>query len=158
MTSNPRHSLPPRLRAHQPTRFATAQESTPSPSPGIRMRLSAGVPCSNSARGASFLNAVSRTLPLKPSCPPSRIRLGRAETCPKSVQRPMQGFGSALDSLHRDTSRAGPLVPDILEGKGSLVEAVRRLENGSIFLKQVEHTPNQKPDMAEAASVLRCGR
>src|SRR4051812_36830211 len=28
MTSNPRHSLPPRLRAHQPTRFATAQESS----------------------------------------------------------------------------------------------------------------------------------
>src|SRR3954462_11624248 len=38
MTSNPRHSLPPRLMAHQPTRFATAQESTPSPSPGIRIR------------------------------------------------------------------------------------------------------------------------
>src|SRR4051812_27373585 len=37
MTSNPRHSLPPRLMAHQPTRFATAQESTPSPSPGIRI-------------------------------------------------------------------------------------------------------------------------
>src|SRR4051795_4087636 len=37
MTRNPRHSLPPRLRAHQPTRFATAQESTPSPSPGPRM-------------------------------------------------------------------------------------------------------------------------
>src|SRR4051794_12735145 len=37
MTSNPRHGLPPRLRAHQPTRFATAQESKPSPSPGIRM-------------------------------------------------------------------------------------------------------------------------
>src|SRR4051794_33940994 len=37
MTSNPRHSLPPRLMAHQPTRFATAQESKPSPSPGIRI-------------------------------------------------------------------------------------------------------------------------
>src|SRR5919107_2571671 len=37
MTSNPRHSLPPRLMAHEPTRFATAQESKPSPSPGIRM-------------------------------------------------------------------------------------------------------------------------
>src|SRR3954454_8050823 len=37
MTSNPRHGLPPRLMAHQPTRFATAQESTPSPSPGIRI-------------------------------------------------------------------------------------------------------------------------
>src|SRR4051812_29005656 len=37
MTRNPRHSLPPRLMAHQPTRFATAQESTPSPSPGIRI-------------------------------------------------------------------------------------------------------------------------
>src|SRR3954469_10237957 len=33
MSSNPRHSLPPRLMAHQPTRFATAPESTPSPSP-----------------------------------------------------------------------------------------------------------------------------
>src|SRR3954471_21387229 len=43
MTSNPRHSLPPRLRAHQPTRFATAQESKPSPSPGIRMICSARV-------------------------------------------------------------------------------------------------------------------
>src|SRR3954465_11675840 len=41
MTSNSRHSLPPRLMAHQPTRFATAQESTPSPSPGIRMRRAA---------------------------------------------------------------------------------------------------------------------
>ena len=39
MTRNPRHSLPPRLMAHQPTRFATAQESKPSPSPGIRIRL-----------------------------------------------------------------------------------------------------------------------
>src|SRR3954471_904621 len=39
MTSNPRHSLPPRLMAHQPTRFATAQESTPSPSPGARIRV-----------------------------------------------------------------------------------------------------------------------
>src|SRR5215207_486943 len=39
MTSNPRHGLPPRLMAHQPTRFATAQESKPSPSPGIRMTL-----------------------------------------------------------------------------------------------------------------------
>src|SRR5215218_2222931 len=38
MTSNPRHGLPPRLMAHQPTRFATAQESKPSPSPGIRVR------------------------------------------------------------------------------------------------------------------------
>src|SRR3954453_18970015 len=38
MTSNSRHGLPPRLMAHQPTRFATAQESKPSPSPGIRMR------------------------------------------------------------------------------------------------------------------------
>src|SRR4051795_7528071 len=37
MISNPRHSLPPRLMAHQPTRFATAQESKPSPSSGIRM-------------------------------------------------------------------------------------------------------------------------
>src|SRR5215218_4728584 len=37
MTSNPRHGLPPRLMAHQPTRFTTAQESKPSPSPGIRM-------------------------------------------------------------------------------------------------------------------------
>src|SRR4051795_2730089 len=37
MISNPRHSLPPRLMAHQPTRFATAQESTPSPSPGPRI-------------------------------------------------------------------------------------------------------------------------
>src|SRR3954468_21219543 len=37
MTSNSRHGLPPRLMAHQPTRFATAQESKPSPSPGPRM-------------------------------------------------------------------------------------------------------------------------
>src|SRR4051794_35281413 len=37
MISNSRHGLPPRLMAHQPTRFATAQESKPSPSPGIRM-------------------------------------------------------------------------------------------------------------------------
>src|SRR4051794_3588030 len=37
MISNPRHGLPPRLTAHQPTRFATAQESKPSPSSGIRM-------------------------------------------------------------------------------------------------------------------------
>src|SRR3954453_24076198 len=37
MISNPRHGSPPRLMAHQPTRFATAQESTPSPSPGARM-------------------------------------------------------------------------------------------------------------------------
>src|SRR3954471_7715144 len=38
MTSNSRHGLPPRLMAHQPTRFATAQESKPSPSPEIRIR------------------------------------------------------------------------------------------------------------------------
>src|SRR4029450_9630762 len=38
MTSNSRHGLPPRLMAHQPTRFATAQESKPSPSPGIRIK------------------------------------------------------------------------------------------------------------------------
>src|SRR3954447_19281973 len=38
MISNPRHGSPPRLMAHQPTRFATAQESKPSPSPGIRIR------------------------------------------------------------------------------------------------------------------------
>src|SRR3954469_23505359 len=37
MISNPRHGLPPRLMAHQPTRFATAQESKPSPSSGIRI-------------------------------------------------------------------------------------------------------------------------
>src|SRR3954454_12322201 len=37
MTSNARHGSPPRLMAHQPTRFAAAQESRPSPSPGIRM-------------------------------------------------------------------------------------------------------------------------
>ena len=37
MISNPRHGLPPRLRAHQPTRFATAQESKPSPSSGSRI-------------------------------------------------------------------------------------------------------------------------
>jgi len=37
MTSNSRHGLPPRLMAHQPTRFTAAQESKPSPSPGIRM-------------------------------------------------------------------------------------------------------------------------
>src|SRR3954447_10326460 len=37
MTSNSRHGLPPRLMAHQPTHFATAQESKPSPSPGIRI-------------------------------------------------------------------------------------------------------------------------
>src|SRR5215212_3686113 len=37
MTSNPRHGLPPRLMAHQSTRFANAQESKPSPSPGIRI-------------------------------------------------------------------------------------------------------------------------
>src|SRR3954464_9066009 len=37
MTSNSRHGLPPRLMAHQPTRFATAQESKPSPSPGIHI-------------------------------------------------------------------------------------------------------------------------
>src|SRR5512132_3766340 len=40
MTSNSRHGLPPRLMAHQPTRFATAQESKPSPSPGIRISSS----------------------------------------------------------------------------------------------------------------------
>src|SRR4051812_39187360 len=43
MISNPRHGLPPRLMAHQPTRFATAQESKPSPSSGIRIRLSGPV-------------------------------------------------------------------------------------------------------------------
>src|SRR3954451_22974382 len=32
-----RHGLPPRLMAHQPTRFTAAQESKPSPSPGIRI-------------------------------------------------------------------------------------------------------------------------
>src|SRR3954464_11956970 len=37
MTSNSRHGLPPRLMANQPTRFTAAQESKPSPSPGIRM-------------------------------------------------------------------------------------------------------------------------
>jgi hypothetical protein len=37
MTSNSRHGLPPRLMAHQPTRFTAAQESKPSPSPGIRI-------------------------------------------------------------------------------------------------------------------------
>ncbi len=37
MTSNSRHGLPPRLIAHQPTRFTAAQESKPSPSPGIRI-------------------------------------------------------------------------------------------------------------------------
>src|SRR3954451_17953015 len=37
MTSNARHGSPPRLMAHQPTRFAAAQESRPSPSPGIRI-------------------------------------------------------------------------------------------------------------------------
>src|SRR4051812_49600148 len=40
MTSNSRHGLPPRLMARQPTRFTAAQESKPSPSPGIRMRAS----------------------------------------------------------------------------------------------------------------------
>src|SRR3954465_15565965 len=39
MTSNSRHDLPPRLMAHQPTRFTAAQESKPSPSPGIRIIL-----------------------------------------------------------------------------------------------------------------------
>src|SRR4029453_13021151 len=42
MTSNSRHGLPPRLMAHQPTRFAAAQESKPSPSPGIRIILGLG--------------------------------------------------------------------------------------------------------------------
>src|SRR6185369_9715559 len=37
MTSNARHGLPPRLMANQSTRFTAAQESKPSPSPGIRM-------------------------------------------------------------------------------------------------------------------------
>src|SRR3954454_24266958 len=37
MSSNPRHGLPPRLMANQPTRFTAAQESKPNPSPGIRM-------------------------------------------------------------------------------------------------------------------------
>src|SRR5687768_1082658 len=37
MTSNSRHGLPPRLMAHQPTRFTTAQESKPIPSPGVRI-------------------------------------------------------------------------------------------------------------------------
>src|SRR4051794_40271870 len=32
-----RHGLPPRLMAHQPTRFTAAQEPKPSPSPGIRI-------------------------------------------------------------------------------------------------------------------------
>src|SRR3954452_2623363 len=57
MTSNPRHSLPPRLMAHQPTRFATAQESTPSPSPGIRMMCYEGWTSSralDSPRGVAF--------------------------------------------------------------------------------------------------------
>src|SRR3954451_14407147 len=42
MTSNSRHGLPPRLMAHQSTRFANAQESKPSPSPGIRMTRFSG--------------------------------------------------------------------------------------------------------------------
>src|SRR3954452_12519421 len=37
MISNPRHGSPPRLMAHQPTRFTAAQKSKPSPSPGIRI-------------------------------------------------------------------------------------------------------------------------
>src|SRR6185503_2819400 len=39
MTSNARHGLPPRLMANQSTRFTAAQESKPSPSPGIRIML-----------------------------------------------------------------------------------------------------------------------
>src|SRR3954451_23406799 len=57
MISNPRHGLPPRLMAHQPTRFATAQESKPSPSSGIRITFVAALsggfedrPCQRAAQ------------------------------------------------------------------------------------------------------------
>src|SRR4051812_32852401 len=43
MISNPRHGSPPRLMAHQATRFAAAQESRPSPSTGIRMKRILGL-------------------------------------------------------------------------------------------------------------------
>src|SRR3954449_11406263 len=70
----------------------------------------------------------------------------------------MQGFGSALDRLLRHTSRSGLLVPDVLEGRSSLIEAVRCCENGLLLLKQVEHTPNHKADVAQGGVALRCAR
>src|SRR3954462_12388139 len=74
MTSNSRHGLPPRLMAHQPTRFATAQESKPSPSPGIRVTRSAGpdrpdeyfIPSSKKASpsGAAITDEVRSAAPI----------------------------------------------------------------------------------------------
>src|SRR4051812_48010537 len=60
MISNPRHGSPPRLMAHQPTRFATAQESTPSPSPGPRIT---GSPLLRPVRLLASLDGSDRVSP-----------------------------------------------------------------------------------------------
>ena len=69
----------------------------------------------------------------------------------------MEGLGSDLDSLGRYPSGPRPLVLDILKGKGSLIEVVRCFENGLILLKEVEHTPDHKANVAQGGVALRCG-
>src|SRR3954462_12295839 len=66
-----RHGLPPRLMAHQPTRFTAAQESKPSPSPGIRMspsklpKLLPSVWMTGAALEGGLTRAHSRWFPIR---------------------------------------------------------------------------------------------
>src|SRR3954451_14375321 len=79
MTSNSRHGLPPRLMAHLPTRFTAAQESKPSPSPGIRM-----TPCCDHPRST-------------PWCPTPLLRFGGRRYAFAMLQgRTRQGYGRPI--------------------------------------------------------------
>src|SRR4051812_46444594 len=74
MTSNSRHGLPPRLMAHQPTRFATAQESKPSPSPGIRIILGFSDRSESDSLVASRRFAMRPGIALRPDYDAARLR------------------------------------------------------------------------------------
>src|SRR4051794_13377429 len=72
MISNPRHGSPPRLMVHQPTRFATAQESKPSPSSGIRMN---GIVVPGTLRDSLSLLALVLALVLEQETPLASVEI-----------------------------------------------------------------------------------
>src|SRR3954471_21271738 len=140
MTSNPRHSPPPRLMAHQPTRFPTAQESTPSPSPGSRMRRVREPACDEQRHGPNYHGNPSKWDSSAPAhssgrAPPPRV------PDPQGVER-LIGAARQNRHGHRDATmirvayRHGLRVSELCALRWDQVDFehgllhVRRIKNG----------------------------
>src|SRR3954464_8554515 len=123
MTSNSRHGLPPRLMANQPTRFTAAQESKPSPSPGIRMTSEVR---DNPEGGRFELDIGGQTVFARYARHGSLLVIPYVEAPP-----PLRGTGAASQLMRRD--RHGITRPQNMDAR----QAPRRfplVRGGSVCL------------------------